>query len=495
MSDQGSLDRRRVRSGRHITLVGNVWYYRRVVPANARWLFGVSKVKKSLHTSNENEALRLEKIEDVEFEEKLRQARQSRSDGRPTDDRERASVFALEILDRGETSPKQLSRALSRYPKEDRELVREVIERLGEDEDRSDDVVDQFWEEELRDLLLRSADSAADWQQQRREIVALIEGHRTQSVAEHTLAWAYVQWKKSGNRPPQTEKDANDYLDDFQATAHVKTLTSVRRVHVTGWRDELKKRGTPEAATIEHREARKLSPKSINHRLEIVSAILRGGWRDAEMPAPDLKKINLPEIGSSGRGAWDREELLKELRELERRSGPAWVFVIGLSTSTRLGEIVAARKAWYNRNGFIEVPPEYTKMKKPHVVPIIDLIREPFLKHIEGLKDDDYMFDVPRPNNPKLKVSHEASKWFSRFHAKHQIPRVIHELRHSWIAAARLESPVKEEVWEIISGHSKKTVADGYGGEKPIPLMAANETICEHLLDAEMRAAILRLVA
>jgi hypothetical protein len=39
------------------------------------------------------------------------------------------------------------------------------------------------------------------------------------------------------------------------------------------------------------------------------------------------------------------------------------------------------------------------------------------------------------------------------------------------------------------------TVADGYGSEKPIALMKANETICEHLLDAEMRAAILRRVA
>ena len=45
--------------------------------------------------------------------------------------------------------------------------------------------------------------------------------------------------------------------------------------------DSLEKRGTPEASTIERREARKLSPKSVNHWLEIVSAILRTGWRNA----------------------------------------------------------------------------------------------------------------------------------------------------------------------------------------------------------------------
>jgi hypothetical protein len=119
-----------------------------------------------------------------------------------------------------------------------------------------------------------------------------------------------------------------------------------------------------EAPAAELGNARKLSNKSINHRLEIVSAILRTGWRDAEMPAPDLSKINLPENSGSSRGAWEKEELLKALGQLEPRSGQAWLFVIGLTTSTRLGETVAAIKKWYNRNGFIEVPAPYTKMKK-----------------------------------------------------------------------------------------------------------------------------------
>lgn len=494
MSDQGVL--RRVRSGDHLTQIGDIWYYLRAVPPDARWLFAVTKVKKSLGTSSKTEAERLEKFEDVKFEEKLRQARDGRSDGHPRDDRQRASVFALEIMNQGETSPERLTTALSRYPKEDRELVREVIEKLGEDEDRSDVAVDQFWEDELRDVLLRSADTATDWQKQRREIIALIEDQQKQTASEHTLDWAYVKWTGTANRPQQTVDEASRYLDDFRESANnVRMLSSVRRVHLTDWRDELKKRGTPLATTLEEREARKLSPKSINHRLEIVSAILRTGWREAPMTAPDISKINLPEDSTSNRGAWKREELLKELAELEPRSGQAWLFVIGLTTSTRIGETCAAMKKWYNPNGFIEVPAKYTKMKKPHVVPIIEMLREPFLKTIEGLKDDDFTFDIPRPSNEKLKISHEASTWFSRFHAKHHIPRVIHELRHSWIAAARYDSPVKEEVWEIISGHSKKTVADGYGGEKPLALMAANETICEYLLDTEMRAAILRLVS
>ncbi len=46
-----------------------------------------------------------------------------------------------------------------------------------------------------------------------------------------------------------------------------------------------------------------LSAKTINTRLAIVSAILRQGWRDAEMPGVDLKRMMLPEPADSSRGA------------------------------------------------------------------------------------------------------------------------------------------------------------------------------------------------
>jgi hypothetical protein len=256
-------------------------------------------------------------------------------------------------------------------------------------------------------------------------------------------------------------------------------------------------RGTPDAATKELREARKLSNKSINHRLEIVSAILRTGWRNAEIPAPDLKKINLPEASNS-RDAWERDYLLKILGELPPHSGQAWLFILDLTTSTRMGETVAAIKKWYDPStGFIKVPPPYTKMKKPHNLPIIELLREPLERHLDRLKDDDCMFDVPRPSNPNLKRSHEVSKWFSRFRTKHKITRVNHELRDTWIDFARNSEKeiVKKHLYEIISGHSRATGSDGYGGERPSTLMKVNEAVCEDMLDAEMRAAILRLVA
>ena len=249
---------------------------------------------------------------------------------------------------------------------------------------------------------------------------------------------------------------------------------------MTDWRTELK-------------DAKILGAKTINHRLEIVSAILRHGWREAEIPdAPDLERINLPEPVTSGRTSWTEKEILQELGLLEPRSGSAWLYVIALTTGTRIGEPVPARREWYDPMGCIHVPAEFTKMKKPHTMPVIELLRQPLAQHLRGVREGDFMFDVPRPSNEKLKISHEVSKWFSRLHHKHEIPKVIHELRHTWVEAARY-SEIKREIYEIISGHSNKTVSDGYGGERPDELLKANETICKKFLTAEMTAAIRRL--
>ncbi len=70
-----------VRSGEHLEPIGETWYYRRVVPPDARPAFewdgkkGRTKVKFSLGTKSKTEARRLEKEHDVEFERRLAAAR------------------------------------------------------------------------------------------------------------------------------------------------------------------------------------------------------------------------------------------------------------------------------------------------------------------------------------------------------------------------------------------------------------------------------------
>jgi integrase len=366
--------------------------------------------------------------------------------------------------------------------------VRRAAKILEQQADDDQIEIDRFWLKELRgpilgiyyDLVENNYEDGI-WPKTREELVELLRNYREQ-MGDPTIEWAYQEWLKGRNRPQQTEADAERYLTDFKRSAKVRMLAAVRRRHLTDWRDALKQDAT-------------LSPSSINHRLEIVSAILRAGWREAEIQAPDLSRIAVPAPPSSGRTSWSREELLKALGALEPHSWSAWVFVVALTTGTRLGEPVAARKEWYDPMGCIHVPAEFTKMKKPHVMPIIELIREPLVKHISGLSAGAYLFDAPRPSNTKLKVSHEASKWFSRFFHRDDIKigKVFHELRHTWVEAARV-SPIKKEIHDIISGHAGTTVSDRYGGAKPSELMAANETVCRQFLDAAMTEAVRRLV-
>ena len=57
---------RRPRSGSHLIRRGEIYYYRRVVPQDARAAFGKSEVVVCLRTASEAEAKRLEKQHDVD---------------------------------------------------------------------------------------------------------------------------------------------------------------------------------------------------------------------------------------------------------------------------------------------------------------------------------------------------------------------------------------------------------------------------------------------
>ncbi len=127
-------------------------------------------------------------------------------------------------------------------------------------------------------------------------------------------------------------------------------------------------------------------------------------------------------------------------------------------------------------------------------MPVIGCLRGPFDAYV-AKRSEGFLFDAPRPKDPKVPISNVASKAMNRVFKREGIDRVFHELRDTWIEEAR-HSPVKREMWEIISGHSGATVSGRYGGEKPDVLAEHNETICQFLTgDTEIMAAVRRLTA
>lgn len=476
----------RTRSGRHITKRGDVWYYRRIVPGEYRRAFGQTVVAKSLNTASETEAERLEKVEDVEFERRLRRAKDDANPGT------RRARIAQDIIEKT-PSHSMAQWGVAYLPPEDREAVRPIIdEHYGTLDTRQQQIGQLAYE--IEQALSRTPLAPDVWQRCRDGILSVVRQHVANvtgaapvapSNGIHTLEWAFAQWKEGGqgDRATSTMSLARRHFDAFAKSSKLVMLADVRRSHVLTWRKELMDAG-------EHK------PKSINQRLQLVTAILRTGWRDAEMSQPDLKAIMIPEPDDSGRGAWTREEILKVLNLLKPGSWQAWVYLIGLTTSTRLGEPVAARRSWWNsKTGFIELRDRrLAKADKEHAMPIIECLREPFSRYVEGRTEEGFLFDAPRPKTPDVPISNVASEAINRLFKKAGVDRVFHELRDTWIEEAR-HSDAKKELWEIISGHSKATVSDRYGGEKPEVLSQTNETICKFLTgDPEIMTAINRLV-
>jgi len=478
---------RRPRSGSHLIRRGGIYYYRRVVPKDARAAFGKSEVVECLHTASEAEAKRLEKQPDVDFERRLKRVR---DDTNPDTRRARLAADIIEVNPLNPTG--QI--ALAYLPAEDREAVRALVSPHYAALDAHRNEIGRLLHE-IQQVLPRTPLDPEVWQRCRDGIVSVVRHHVVRATGDppppvvdgiHTLEWAFARWllTRTGERTDESVDTGRRHFDAFIAHSKLVMLDQVRRSHLVAWRDHLVGSG-------EYR------PNSINQRLQLVGAILRVGWRDAEIPEQNLKGIILPNPDDNDRGAWSRQQMLKVLRALEPSTWASWVYLIGLTTGVRIGEPMAARVGWFDpKTGMVEVNNrKFTKAKKLHCMPLLPCLRGPLTSHIEGRTPDEYLFpDAPRPSNPKLRASHEASKWFGRLFRKHEIGRVFHELRDTWIEAAK-HSTVEKDIWEIISGHSGATVSDRYGGKKPDVLSKSNETICKFITeDAEIMAEVERLV-
>jgi hypothetical protein len=306
---------RRPRSGTHLIQRGEIWYYRRVVPKDVHAAFGCTEVVKSLDTTSKVEADCLEKHQDVEFEWRLRR---SREEANPET---RRALIASEIIDANPRSHAMAQWGLAYLPPEDREAVRALITpHYATLEGHQNEISQLVYD--IGQVLPKTPLDPQVWQRCRDSILSIVRqqtGIATQQPVVividglHTLDWAYDRWlrAKDGDRSPSTIKLARRHWDAFVDHSKLVMLGDVRRPHMVAWRDSLV------AAKKADGETKKYKPKSINQRIQLVTAILRVGWRDAEMPQPDLTAITLPEPDDNKRGAWTRNEILKALYALD----------------------------------------------------------------------------------------------------------------------------------------------------------------------------------
>ena len=109
---------RAVRSGDHLEQIGETWYYRRVIPSDVREAFGGGYQRRfSLKTKILTEAKRLEKEHDVEFESKLKAARETGPDGHSRHPGRRTGEFISQIFEDDDRSSGWLDRALKKSSK------------------------------------------------------------------------------------------------------------------------------------------------------------------------------------------------------------------------------------------------------------------------------------------------------------------------------------------------------------------------------------------
>jgi hypothetical protein len=291
---------RPTRSGKHIFARGSVWYYRRVVPERHRKFFRCTEIKFSLETAIETEAKRLEKRHDADFEERLASARSATDPvavGTSIGNQTRLEVGTV-------NPPRRISFLLQDVPlrDQDRQIASEIAhQRFGQRLTHHAEL--QRLLVDIEQVLPDEPLSTDIWRRCREGILSLVryqvgkatEMPSTDRAPTYTIDWSYDRWLRRRNRPDQTIKETRDHLNEFLAFSKLVLLAEVRRSHLVGWRDSLV-------------DAKQFAPRTVNQRLTLVSAVLRAGWRDAELPAPDLKMMAVDDSGDTGRQAWSREE-------------------------------------------------------------------------------------------------------------------------------------------------------------------------------------------
>ncbi|ODT85947.1 DUF6538 domain-containing protein [Phenylobacterium sp. SCN 70-31] len=159
------------------------------------------------------------------------------------------------------------------------------------------------------------------------------------------------------------------------------------------------------------------------------------------------------------------------------RDAKYWLPILALFHGGRLSEMAAARlelfrcvkdeandNIWFfDLTTLIRVKNDGSKRIVPLHPHMIEL---GWLDYVQARREAGDRWLFPELNHDsKYGAGHEFSKWWGNWCDKNGFPdRTIthHSWRHTWKRRAR-QSPVKEEMHDVLSGHKGTTVSRGYG--------------------------------
>ncbi|WP_374452790.1 DUF6538 domain-containing protein [Phenylobacterium sp.] len=197
--------------------------------------------------------------------------------------------------------------------------------------------------------------------------------------------------------------------------------------------------------------------------------------RRAYTPAEITAIFNMPMFqGFSGDG---RAGYREKKGNAVVRDAKYWLPILALFHGGRLSEMAAAplelfrcvkdeanNDLWFfDLTSLIRVKNDGSKRIVPLHPHMIEL---GWLNYVQARREAGDLWLFPDLNHDsKYGAGHEFSKWWGNWCDKNGFPDptiTYHSWRHTWKRRAR-QSPVKEEMHDVLSGHKGTTVSRGYG--------------------------------
>lgn len=474
-----------------------IYEIRKRVPVNLQDILGKKTIKKSLGTSNPQEAKRLKSIEESRiqdlFDSKRAELTQKKRREFPGD----PSI--------GDPTP-LVSEA-------DRLHMRDILMRL--------DVTvfeNRLGEQHFTDIQELTGERHSWPPHKRKHVIQILDvmkdafrgaGYNKQKIIQlHDLIYYGSQQTVSlqpalpqaGNLHNATDKGANLTLQDIfdkwgenkkRGAKHVSAAEVSISRHQQRANAFIKSYGNLLVGDIsrdkiidfrEHLKTTELKNKTINNYVKTLRALLSFALDEQFIKSQPLQgKYTLPEDGSETRLPLGKDDFKKiflntKFRDF-KKSDPTkfWIPLIALFTGMRLDEIGQLQKedikeldniVYFDVNDSGNGKKVKTKSSIRQIPIHSELVKLGFLDYVKGLGDSPQSFLFPDLKLYDGRRTHGFSKWFGKYLRNVGVTdsrKVFHSFRHKFKDMTR-EATEDEEMRDALTGHSGSSIGRGYGG-------------------------------